>query len=621
MERKMIKERSVKRLFSVILALLMAVTLVPMSSVSVKADNTTSASVADLQLFKNVYATGSFYDVQRSPAYPSANVSQRFSGFKRKVYSGSVSGYQLADNEYMKFEYEECSSTENGAVCDDLFSNSTKYYKIKLGLYDSTGTRIKDIAQYAIFYGPSTDDGVMFCELDSYGGLLLTRESYDQSESLTYTPTIGKITLMSQLDEYKSVAYGMPSNDTPVDTWSYSGNGATLTVACNGECGTEGTHTAALTLKAVEPTYSGSDVTTGWDEGQTVAFTIEGTTDWTAILGEDSIPQISYVGTDSTTYDSAEAPSAAGTYKAVIIKESATAEVAFEVKHVFDKEVVDAEYLASEATCTAKALYYKSCECGEKGTDTFEVGEPKGHTYDDGVVTKEPTSKEEGVKTYTCTVCNATKTEPVAKLPAEDPTPEKETKPASKNLIINEGFKVVTGKKIKVSWKKVDGATNYDVYMTYCGQSKYKLVMSTKDTSAVIKKLNKKSINQKKHIKCFVVAYKMEDGKKVRIAKTIIAHAVGKKNTKATDAKRIELAKSKETIEVGKTANIKAKTVKVVKKRAILDHTREFRYASSNKRIATVSKAGKITGKKAGTCYIYVYAVNGMAKKVKVTVK
>lgn len=38
-------------------------------------------------------------------------------------------------------------------------------------------------------------------------------------------------------------------------------------------------------------------------------------------------------------------------------------------------EKVESQYLKSEATCTAKAVYYKSCEyCGGKGTETFETG-------------------------------------------------------------------------------------------------------------------------------------------------------------------------------------------------------------------------------------------------------
>lgn len=42
----------------------------------------------------------------------------------------------------------------------------------------------------------------------------------------------------------------------------------------------------------------------------------------------------------------------------------------------------------------------------------------KDHTWDNGVVTTEPTTEHEGVKTYTCTGCGETKTESIARLPA-----------------------------------------------------------------------------------------------------------------------------------------------------------------------------------------------------------
>ena len=38
------------------------------------------------------------------------------------------------------------------------------------------------------------------------------------------------------------------------------------------------------------------------------------------------------------------------------------------------------------------------------------------HTWDAGKITKQPTTSEEGVKTFTCTACGATKTEPIEKL-------------------------------------------------------------------------------------------------------------------------------------------------------------------------------------------------------------
>ena len=49
--------------------------------------------------------------------------------------------------------------------------------------------------------------------------------------------------------------------------------------------------------------------------------------------------------------------------------------------HAFTQQVVFERFLKQAATCTEKALYYYSCECGEVGTDTFEYGEALGHSY------------------------------------------------------------------------------------------------------------------------------------------------------------------------------------------------------------------------------------------------
>ena len=55
--------------------------------------------------------------------------------------------------------------------------------------------------------------------------------------------------------------------------------------------------------------------------------------------------------------------------------------------HDFTAETAEEQYLKSAATCTEKAVYYKSCAaCGlsSKGTDgeaTFEAGKPLGHDY------------------------------------------------------------------------------------------------------------------------------------------------------------------------------------------------------------------------------------------------
>lgn len=50
--------------------------------------------------------------------------------------------------------------------------------------------------------------------------------------------------------------------------------------------------------------------------------------------------------------------------------------------HSFTQENNADKYLKTVATCEDKAVYWKSCSCGEKGTDTFEYGQALGHIYD-----------------------------------------------------------------------------------------------------------------------------------------------------------------------------------------------------------------------------------------------
>ncbi|MCR4846260.1 MAG: M6 family metalloprotease domain-containing protein, partial [Eubacterium sp.] len=47
--------------------------------------------------------------------------------------------------------------------------------------------------------------------------------------------------------------------------------------------------------------------------------------------------------------------------------------------HEFDQEKAEEEYLKNAADCTHAAVYYKSCKCGAKGTETFEHGNALGH--------------------------------------------------------------------------------------------------------------------------------------------------------------------------------------------------------------------------------------------------
>lgn len=73
----------------------------------------------------------------------------------------------------------------------------------------------------------------------------------------------------------------------------------------------------------------------------------------------------------------------------------------------------------------------------------------------------------------------------------------------------------------------------------------------------------------------------------------------------------------------GKTASIKASAIKQDKKKKLLpkSYGPGLVYVSTNEKVASVSKKGKIKAKEAGTCDIYVQALNGQKKKIKVTVK
>ena len=230
-----------------------------------------------------------------------------------------------------------------------------------------------------------------------------------------------------------------------------------------------------------------------------------------------------------------------------------------------------------------------------------------------------------GAERYTCSVCKYVSETRKKKAEATDKKNTKKVKRTEANdAALNLKFNVKAGKKIKVTWGKVKNADGYDVYMAYCGKDRERVVKSVKganNLSVTVSKLKDKQINQKKNIKCRVLAYKKVNGKKVTVAKSIMIHVAGKKNESVTDAKSIKLNKTSYVLTKGKKATIKASTVKKDKKRTLINHTPEFRYATTDSKVAVVSEKGKITAKGKGSCSVYVYAPNGCAQKIKVVVK
>ena len=182
------------------------------------------------------------------------------------------------------------------------------------------------------------------------------------------------------------------------------------------------------------------------------------------------------------------------------------------------------------------------------------------------------------------------------------------------------------GNKLTVEWKKSSAADGYYVYVNYCGKKSAKpakIIKKNTITKTTIKKINGKKINLKKQFTVYVVPYKIVNGKNVKLGKSTVAYLVGSKNAKFSNVKGLTLTKKKYTVKVGKTVKIKAKVTLVNKNKKHLpkSYCAKFRYKSSDKSIATVSKSGKIKGIKKGTCTIYVYSINGLVKKAKVKVK
>ena len=170
-------------------------------------------------------------------------------------------------------------------------------------------------------------------------------------------------------------------------TWSYAvdegKDGSRILAVCSGlgDCD-EKDASLWLSLSAENTDYDG----TAKDANITTSE------DWKRL--NLPVPEIVYYlsGTDTKTNSDnsgAEAvggaPKLPGSYKAQITvgtDTKATKEFTITCKHGEWVETVSDSYLKTAATCTAPAVYYKSCKlCGAKGTETFTSGNPLGHDF------------------------------------------------------------------------------------------------------------------------------------------------------------------------------------------------------------------------------------------------
>lgn len=242
------------------------------------------------------------------------------------------------------------------------------------------------------------------------------------------------------------------------------------------------------------------------------------------------------------------------------------------------------------------------------------------HTFDAGKVTKAATCTSTGVKTYTCTVCGATKTETIKKTGHSYiwKTTTKATvfKPAVQTKVCSKcGYKTketrTYGKKLtptlklnatKITLKvkqstsrvKVTGLANGDAVKAWASTNKS---IVTVDSKGVIKAGSKTGTAK--------VSVTLKSGKKAYV--TVVVQKTTVKTTKITGVP------SKLTLKKGAKTTLKPV-------RAPFTSGEKTTFVSSNKSVVTVSSTGVITAKKKGTAVI---TVKSGSKKVtcKVTVK
>lgn len=237
-----------------------------------------------------------------------------------------------------------------------------------------------------------------------------------------------------------------------------------------------------------------------------------------------------------------------------------------------------------------KTSHWKECtKCGVKM-------QTAAHTYGPWKILKAAGPGFSGAREHYCTVCNFAQSEDIAAVQIMQ-------------------LQVKGAKKaVSLKWSKVSGADGYMIYGGRCGKKTSLKKTAGKNTTT----WKQKKLKAGTYYKYYVVAYKMVNGKKMTVGQSPDMHTATTSKGYGY-AKKITVNKSSLKLKAGKTAKIKA-TVKNTSKK-VKDHTLRVRYISTDSDVATVNSKGKVTARANGTCYIYCYGLNGLSRKVKVTVR
>lgn len=248
------------------------------------------------------------------------------------------------------------------------------------------------------------------------------------------------------------------------------------------------------------------------------------------------------------------------------------------------------------------------------------------HNWDEGVVTKEPTCTETGIKTYTCTECNGTKTE---EIPALGHTWSNWTTTSEATVFAKEVQKRTcsvckttdtreVGNKLKATMKVSANTVPLKVKQSIrnfkvTGMAKGDSVKSWKSSNTKIVKVSGKAngtckISVQKRTGTARITITLKSGLKKTIKIKVQKSAV--KTTKITGFKG---GKKSITLKKGKKFTL----VPICKP---ISSREKVTFTSSNKKVAKVDSKGRIKALKPGKATITVKVGNKKAK-FKVTVK
>ena len=286
-----------------------------------------------------------------------------------------------------------------------------------------------------------------------------------------------------------------------------------------------------------------------------------------------------------------------------------------------------------EATCKEEGYSGDTwCkDCGKKILSGQAIAKTEDHSWNQGEITKEPTCKEEGEKTFTCSICGNTKTEKVSTTDHQHMEIRNQKNPTYKEAgysgdtyCADCGVKISSGKTIaKTKNHNWDGGVitteptctergEKTFTCTICGNTNTKKVNATGHSYGAYKVV-KEPTNKRKGLK----------SKTCSVCGKIVYEAIPKTNFSPTDSsetnpdqnpqtsqkttRKIKLNRRKLTLKKGKSFRLKVTL-------APADSQDKITYKTSNKKIATVSKTGKIKAKKKGKVKITV--ISGKKKAV-----